>query len=108
MAIVYKREKSYECHAFSSEDPSRLSDFCHQLNEFLATAKLSKASSLTSLIDDKHDDEHFATECEYCGSSPIGSQLRTDIREVHRIIYAHQQQGNDLVSRPFVRIELIV
>ena len=92
-AVVYKRGSVYECHAFSCDDPTRLEDFCRQLNDFISLQKLSKASSLTSLIDDKVLEDNFITECEYCGSSPIVSHDKHDIREVHRIIHAHSEQG---------------
>lgn len=73
-----------------------MDDFCHQLNDYISVHKLSKASSLTSLIDDRSLDDTFITECEYCGSSPISVEFRTDIREVHRIIYAYQDQEHVL------------
>jgi hypothetical protein len=94
LAIVYKHSNNYECHVFSSDEPSQLEEFCHQLNDILSTRNLSRASSLTSIIDDKSNDHSFTTECDYCGSSTIRSASSSDIREVHRIIYMHQDKGN--------------
>ncbi|CBY15551.1 unnamed protein product [Oikopleura dioica] len=94
LCIVYKNGKSYECQVFTDEDPARLLHFCDQLNTAVNNLSLSQAVSMTSLVDEKASSDNFMIDCVFCGQSAIKNELKSDVREVHRIIHTHQNSTN--------------
>ncbi|CAG5087856.1 Oidioi.mRNA.OKI2018_I69.PAR.g11649.t1.cds [Oikopleura dioica] len=98
LCIVYKNSisKDYECQIFSDEDSTRLLDFCDQLNAAINNLSLSKAVSMTSLVDEKSAENNFVIECAFCGYSAIDNSLKSDVREVHKIIYSLQNSADQV------------
>ena len=88
LGLIYKTDTDYECHVFTGDDSNQITYFCQVLND-LSKVSLRKCSSITSLVSDVEKSRHaidFQAECEYCGSSVIGTDYRADIQQVHRII----------------------
>lgn len=49
---------------------------------------------MTSLVDEKASSDNFMIDCVFCGQSAIKNELKSDVREVHRIIHTHQNSTN--------------
>ena len=93
--IVFKNNAEYECHVFTGDDLDEVTSFCEILND-LSKVNLRKCSSINSLVSDVEKSRSqidFQAECDYCGSSVIGTDYRADIQQVHRIITELQTKG---------------
>lgn len=107
LCIIYKHMGSLECHIFADENACMLKDFCDLLNILINTTTLSKAVSMTSLVDERASDSTFVVECDFCGSSTISNDEKSDISAVHRIIYSLQTSADHVPAKCAISLSSI-